>query len=76
MAEMNGDVSRGKPLHLWVVGILALLWNAIGVLNYLMTQTRNETYMAQFSAEQLEFFYSFPSIYFPGLSQREVTGFL
>jgi len=29
---------------LWVVGILALLWNAIGVTDYVMMRTRNEEY--------------------------------
>lgn len=27
------------PTHLWVVGILSLLWNAFGAYDYLMTQT-------------------------------------
>ena len=49
------------PIHLWVVGVLALLWNAMGALDYLMTTTQNEAYMAQFTPEQLEFFYGFPS---------------
>jgi len=29
------------PIHLWVVGILAILWNSIGAVDYLMTQTQN-----------------------------------
>ena len=49
------------PWHLWLVGILGLLWNAVGAFDYLMTQTRNESYMGQFTPEQLEFFQGFPS---------------
>jgi ribose/xylose/arabinose/galactoside ABC-type transport system permease subunit len=49
------------PWHLWVVGGLALVWNAIGAMDYVMTQTRNEAYMAQFTPEQLEYFYGFPA---------------
>lgn len=49
------------PWHLWVVGIVALLWNAVGALDYVMTQTRNEQYMAGFTAEQLAFFYGLPA---------------
>ncbi|ADN76126.1 conserved hypothetical protein [Ferrimonas balearica DSM 9799] len=49
------------PWHLWLVGILALLWNGMGAMDYLLTQTRNSEYMAQFSQEQLAFFYGFPS---------------
>jgi len=56
-------VASGKrtPWHLWVVGIVALLWNAVGAVDYLMTQTRNEQYMSQFTPEQLEYFYGFPA---------------
>ena len=50
-----------KPWHLWLVGILGLLWNAIGAWDYLATQTRNESYMSQFTPEQLEYFYGFPA---------------
>ena len=49
------------PWHLWVVGIVTLLWNGIGAMDYVMTQTRNENYMAAFTPEQLDFFYSFPT---------------
>ena len=49
------------PLHLWVVGILALLWNAMGAFDYVMTETRNAAYMDQFTPEQLDFFYGFPA---------------
>ena len=49
------------PWHLWVIGILALLWNAFGAYDYLMTQTRNEAYMSAFTPQQLEHFYSFPA---------------
>jgi hypothetical protein len=49
------------PWHLWVVGILSLLWNAMGAFDYLMTQTQNEGYMSQFTPEQLEYFYGFPA---------------
>jgi hypothetical protein len=48
------------PRHLWVIGILALIWNAMGAFDYVMTETRNEAYMAKFTAEQLDYFYSFP----------------
>lgn len=48
------------PWHLWVVGAVSLLWNAVGALDFTMTQTKNASYMGQFSAEQLEYFYGFP----------------
>jgi hypothetical protein len=44
-----------------VVGILAVLWNLMGVYDYLMTQTQNEAYMANFTPEQIEYLYGFPA---------------
>ena len=61
---MSGDQATSNdraPWHLWVVGVLAVLWNFMGAYDYLMTQTQNEAYMSNFSPEQLEFFYGFPS---------------
>ena len=49
------------PWHLWVVGIAAVLWNAVGALDYVMTQTRNAAYMSAFTPEQLAFFYGLPA---------------
>lgn len=53
--------ARGTPWHVWVVAVVALLWSSFGALDYLMTQTRSEAYMSQFTPQQLEFFYGFPS---------------
>jgi hypothetical protein len=39
-------VQRRTPVHLWIVGILALIWNAIGCYDYLMTRQRNTDYLA------------------------------
>ena len=49
------------PWHIWLVGVLALLWNAGGAFDYVMTTTKNEGYMAQFTPDQLDYFYSFPT---------------
>jgi len=49
------------PVHLWIVGILSLLWNAVGAFDYLATKMRLDFYMSQFTAAQLEYFYSFPT---------------
>ena len=48
------------PKHLWIIGVIALLWNLFGAYDYLMTQTHNEAYMAQFDQAQLDYFYGFP----------------
>jgi hypothetical protein len=49
------------PVHLWIVGVLALLWTLMGAFDYLATQLKLDFYMSQFSEEQLAYFYSFPS---------------
>ena len=56
---MNQTTTKA-PVHLWIVGILALLWNAIGCFDYYATQSKLESYMSQFTPEQLEYFYAFP----------------
>jgi hypothetical protein len=48
------------PWHLWVVGVLSLLWNAMGALDFLMTQTNNETWLKGFPPEQLAYIQGFP----------------
>jgi len=55
------DSNAAVPMHLWIVGVLSLLWNAMGGFDYTMTQTQNAEYMANFTPEQLEFFYGVPT---------------
>lgn len=59
---MDGTVAPAArtPWHLWVVGGVSLLWNAMGALDFFMTQTRNEAYMKALTPEQLEYFYGLP----------------
>ncbi len=52
--------SNQTPAHLWIVGVLSLLWNSFGIMDYTMSKLHNESYLAGFSAEQLGFFDSFP----------------
>ena len=37
--------TRATPVHLWIVGGLALLWNAFGAYDYVMTRTENVDYL-------------------------------
>jgi len=61
MTQSRPGPSSRTPRHLWVIGIIALLWNCIGAFDYLMTQTRNAAYMSAFPPEQLAFFYGLPA---------------
>lgn len=49
------------PIHLWIVGILSLLWNAGGAMDYVMTQFRVPSYIAQLPPEFLTYIEGFPS---------------
>ena len=41
------DVQTAKaPMHLWIVGILSLIWNAFGGYHYLMARTRNMEFLS------------------------------
>lgn len=37
--------SARAPVHLWVVGLLALLWNGFGAYDYVMTRTKGAAYV-------------------------------
>ena len=49
------------PAHLWVVGVLSLLWNAFGCYDYLMTNLKNQTYLSKFTADQMAYMDSLPA---------------
>jgi len=40
------------PWHLWVIGILSLLWNGVGAYDYFMTQTNNAAYLSMLTEAQ------------------------
>lgn len=42
---MEQAMARGTPVHLWIVGALATLWNAFGAYDYFMTRTRGAEYI-------------------------------
>ncbi|MBA2653288.1 MAG: hypothetical protein H0U73_13645 [Tatlockia sp.] len=48
------------PWHIWLIGILGLIWNSIGVYDFIMAQTKNKAYLSSFTPEQLSFFYGLP----------------
>lgn len=50
-----------RPWHLWAVGVLSLLWNAMGAFDYLMVQARVQAYLEAFTPEQLAYFTSYPT---------------
>ena len=57
---MHEDSGK-TPIHLWIIGIIALLWEAMGAFDYTATQMRLDFYMSQFTPEQLDYFFAFPA---------------
>lgn len=43
------------PAHLWIIGVISLLWNAGGAYDYVMTQTKNVAYLDMLSDAQMAF---------------------
>ena len=42
---MATTIQARAPMHLWIVGILSLLWNAFGCYDYFMTRTDGVAYI-------------------------------
>ena len=40
-------MTRRTPWHLWLVGVIAVLFNAIGVFDYVMSMSQGAAYMAR-----------------------------
>ncbi len=59
MADSNPTAAK-TPWHFWVVGVVSLLWNSVGAMDFVMTQSRNAAYMSSFTQAQLDFYYGFP----------------
>ncbi|HET9144838.1 MAG TPA: hypothetical protein VFN81_01965, partial [Sphingomicrobium sp.] len=43
---MATTVQPRAPVHLWIVGILSLLWGCMGAYDYVMTRMHNMAYLA------------------------------
>ena len=42
------QTTRGRaPVHLWISGAVALIWNGFGCYDYLMTRMRNTDYLKE-----------------------------
>ena len=57
---MQEAVSARTPAHLWIVGLVSLLWNAFGCVDYTMTNLRNPAWMANMTADQIAYMDSLP----------------
>ena len=51
------------PWHLWVVGVLSLLWSLFGAYDFINTVTRGEVYMREMGFDQamIDYFNAMPT---------------
>ncbi|MGJ3231697.1 MAG: hypothetical protein ACFE0P_07860 [Oceanicaulis sp.] len=63
MAEASVSPASKTPIWFYIVGVVAVLWNAMGALDYTMTKLQNEAYLAGFSEAQSAYFTGFPAWY-------------
>ncbi len=47
MTTMTGGRATKVPWHLWVVGVVAVLWNSVGAYDYVMTMYGGMDYLRQ-----------------------------
>ena len=57
---MQQAVSARTPVHVWVVGIFGALWNGYACYEYLMTNMKNEAFLAHVPADQLAYMNALP----------------
>ncbi|MDE2597248.1 MAG: hypothetical protein KGL44_10260 [Sphingomonadales bacterium] len=50
----------GTPRHLWIVGVLSLLWNSMGALDYTMTKLGNQAWLKNVPPETLSAIAAYP----------------
>ncbi|MEI6642410.1 MAG: hypothetical protein WCL10_10260 [Novosphingobium sp.] len=60
---MRLNARPATPTHLWIVGVLSLLWNLFGCYDYLMSQLSPASYFASMgmSAESSAFMATLPA---------------
>jgi hypothetical protein len=51
---MSNSTSNKPPIWFWIVSVIALIWNGMGVKAYLEQAYNTESYRAMYTPEQLE----------------------
>ncbi|MGB5419046.1 hypothetical protein [Algibacter sp.] len=58
---MTTNTTNKPPIWFWIVSVIAVIWNAMGVNAYLQQAYNTESYRAMYSEEQLEIAASMPT---------------
>ena len=54
------DATVKTPWHLWAVGVVTLLWNAVGIMSYMMTELGQLDALGM-TPDQIAYFDTFPA---------------
>lgn len=60
MVDVRGTTTPRRPWHLRPVGTIGGLWNAMGVVSFVLTQLRVDAVMSRFPPPQRAYFESLP----------------
>ncbi|GAA0639044.1 hypothetical protein [Brevundimonas lenta] len=57
------SMTRSTPWHLWLVGVVSLLWNGFGAFDFIQTTMRGEAYMRESGMTQamIDYFNAMPA---------------
>ena len=59
---MSYEMNRRTPWHHWLVGLLAIVWNGFGAMDYTMTQLRGDAWLRDMNMTdaQIAYFHGMP----------------
>ncbi|WP_299390993.1 hypothetical protein [uncultured Gelidibacter sp.] len=73
---MNFSASNKPPVYFWVISIIAVLWNAFGVFNYLMQAYMTQEDLDQLSKTDQNLYANLPSWYIGAFAIAVFAGLL
>ena len=60
MTDHTESAVAKTPWHIWLVGVLSLLWNGFGCFDFTMTATRNAAYLEPYPQEMIDYWLAMP----------------
>ena len=58
---MTDSSNTKPPIWFWIIAVVALFWNAMGVMQYLGQAYNTESFRSQYTAEQLDIISNTPA---------------
>jgi len=60
--NQSTSISQKTPIHIWLVGIIALFLNSIGGYDFVMTLSKNNDYFSSlgYGTAQIDYFNNYP----------------